>query len=783
MSRTQVLHRLSVLAGSILLLAGCSPKEHEAVVATVGGKPITLKEYEDLYIKSNGSRETAAKSTQDEREKFLDLVTRFRLKLADAYAHGLDKTPDVAAEIDQYKSSLASSFLTDRDITTPGSKRIFDERRNEYRASHILISLSPTASKEESTAAYARADSLIAKLKAGARFDSLAVGYSQDPSVSQNKGDLYYFTAGQMVPPFEDAVFAMKVGEITPKPVRTQFGLHIIRLVDKKPARGEIHAGHIMIRFDKQNPSPEDTLAAYNKIVAIRDSLKMGMDFGELAKRNSGDPGSASKGGDLGWFQRRRWIQPFDEVAQTLKPGELSGIVRTIYGYHIIKCFEDRPPKTFEDAKKDMQQVYQQTRFQDDYKQYYAKLQAETQFKLHEDVLIHFIAACDSNKTTKDSAWWSGVPATLRSAALITFGTRPVSVDSVVALINARTEFNNTPLRDPGIRSMVDKVAEALVFAEKADRLEKESPEFAGIMKEYTDGILLYQIEQDRVWKPIVVNDSVLQVYFNNHRDKFTFPDRVDFTELRAADDSVAKWIYAQAGSGQSLEDIAMADSIRMAQKNDFQAEFAVNSPKPDASVTRVMDDVLAQLRSDAVLRLQIITHPDTSANKSQNQKVADQRVKAVRAYLAKKGIADARITTFSQPYNRKAMADSLKDRNMLNRRVTLNVIGRRAMVIGKLDTETLPVTTDDRTAKADSLKAGDVASPFRSKFGISLVRLNKKDPAREKTFEEAGTEVSSSFQEYESKRLENEWIEGLQKQYPLVEYKEVLKTAFVSPE
>ena len=782
MSPKKALQYLSVLAG-ILLLGGCSSKEHDAIVATVGDKPITLKEYEDLYIKSNGNRETAAKSTMDEREKFLDLVTKFRLKLADAYDHHLDKKPELLAEIDQYKSSLASSFLTDRDITTPGAKEMYDRRHNEYRASHILIALSPTPTKEESTAAYAKADSVIAKLRAGQRFDSLAVGYSQDPSVSQNKGDLYYFTAGQMVPSFEDAVFSMKVGEITQKPVRTQFGLHIIKLVDKRPARGEIHASHIMIRFDKQDPSPEDTLVAYQKIKAIQDSLKMGLDFADLAKRNSGDPGSASKGGDLGWFQRRRWIQSFDEVAQTLKPGEVSGIVRTIYGYHLIKCYEERPPKSFEDSKKDMQQMYQQTRFQEDYKKYYAKLQAETHFALHEDLLKQFIAACDSNKTTKDSAWWSTIPEKLGGSPLITFGTRSVSVDSAVKLINARPDFNNTPLRDPGIRNMVDKLAESLVFAVKAETLEKDSPEFASIMKEYTDGILLYQVEQDRVWNNVTVNDSILKVYFNKNNDKFTYPDRVDFTELRAADDSVARTMEARVRGGKTLEDIAAADSARMAQASNFQFEFDANSAKLTAPVTKSLGAVLAQLKEDAVLKVQLVTHPDTSAKKSQNEKLADQRVKAVRAFFAKKGIAEARVTTYSQPYNRKAMADSVKDKNMLNRRMTVNLMGRRAMVIGKLETAILPDTTDERTARAVSLKEGEVSSPFKSKYGISIVRLNKKDPAREKTFEEAGTEVSSSFQEYESKRLENEWIDGLRKKYPLVEYKEALKTAFVSPE
>ena len=778
MSRIQFLPLISSFVFT-LLVSGCSPREHEAVVARVGDQPVTLKEYEDLYIKSNGTREASAKSTQGEREKFLDLVTKFKLKLADAYTRGLDKQPELRSEINQYKSSLASSFLTDREITSPGTARMYERRAKEFRASHILLSLTSATTRKDSDAVYAKADSLTMKLRAGANFESLAVHYSQDPSVQQNKGDLYYFTAGQMVPPFEDAVFEMRVGEISRKPVLTQFGLHIIKLVDVKPARGEIQASHIMIRFDKSDPSPEDTVAAYQKIRAIQDSLKMGLDFAELAKRNSGDPGSASKGGDLGWFTRRRWIQSFDEVVQGLKPGEMSGVVRTVYGYHLIKCYGEHSAKSFEDSKKEVQQLYQQTRFPDDYKNYFSKLQAQTQFQLHNDILLKFIAACDSSKTTRDSACWSTVPTPVGLAALISFGPRNVSVDSVITLIGGRPDFNNTPLRDSNIRNMVDKIAESLVFATRAETLEKDSPEFAAIMKEYTDGILLYQVEQERVWNSVAVTDSALKHYFNNNREKFEFPDRVDIADLRAADDSAAHLIYTQIRGGKKLEDIAEADSVRMAAKSNFQVMFKAGSSTVSAPIVRMLTPIVTQLKTEAALRVQLITHPDTSARKLQNQKLADQRIAVIKTYLKKQGIVENRVIVLNQPYNGTAMTSDNPEKSELNLRVSADIVGRRAMVIGRVENTTLPVTTDERTQRADSLQAGEVSAPFRSKYGISIVRLNRKDPSHQKTFEEAGTEVSSSFQEYESKRLEREWIDGLRMRHPVVEYKEALKGAF----
>jgi peptidyl-prolyl cis-trans isomerase SurA len=124
-----------------------------------------------------------------------------------------------------------------------------------------------------------KASMILGLLHRGASFDSLAVVYSDDKSAKTNKGDLYYFSVGTMVPAFEQAAFSLKVGEITASPVRTQFGLHIIKLNDRKPSPGEIRCSHIMIQFSNPNPSPADTLAAYARIRPLKDSLDHGVDF------------------------------------------------------------------------------------------------------------------------------------------------------------------------------------------------------------------------------------------------------------------------------------------------------------------------------------------------------------------------------------------------------------------------------------------------------------------------------------------------------------------------
>ena len=773
---------LPILVGtmSILLLA-CSPKASEVVVATVGARAITLPEYENLYIKSNGgSREQAASSTQEERAKFLGLMTKFRLKLTDAYERGLDKTSDVQKEIAQYRGSLASAYLTERDITTPGIRKLYQHRTEEIRASHILLTLSPNASPADSLRVYQKANEIITALKAGGNFAALALENSQDPSAKQNKGDLYYFSGGRMVPSFEDAVFAMKAGELTPTPIRTTYGLHIVKVMDRKPSSGEIRCSHIMIRFDKQEPTPEDTLAAYRKIKAIQDSLIKGIDFAGLARRNSEDPGSSGQGGDLNWFSRGRWVLPFDEIAFGLKPSQVSGIVRTAYGYHLIKCYDARSLKSFDEMKKELQPIYQQQRFQNDYQKYLSRLKQELKFTLRDSILAHFIATLDSNKTTKDSAWAAGASAALGKQTVMSFGERSVSVDSAVALIGGRPDFNNTPLRPPAVRSAFDKVAEQLAFTIKGESLERQDSAFAQIMKEYAEGILLYQVEQDQVWNRIAVSDSASKAYFNAHRDRFTYPDRVRFSEIRAANDSLAKIIYARLAKGESYGDVVASDSARMNAPLSLTLVFAKNSTKISARSEKALAKITQELKSDAALKMNVTMHPDTTGKKM--AKLASDRLDAIRSLLVKRlGAPDSRVVTLSQPPTRAPSKLTKAEKDSVNSTVHVVLVGRLPIVQGRVATELLPVAADERARRADSLSIGQYSKPFENKRLFSIVRLDGREAAREKTYEEAGTEVSSAFQEYELKRLESEWLEGLKKSHPVVEHPEVLKNAFVS--
>ncbi len=219
----------------VLFAGGCSK---EKIVAKVGKKNVTAKEFRDEMLARFMNIETASQRSLEERETILKNITDRKMKLQDAYRIGLDKDSTVkkAAEDKREQAAMQELYkveIMDKIIPEQEIKTVYNNMGEEIRASHILIKTSANGPEEELKAAKVKADSVYNLLKGGASFEDLARTLSDDPSSGQNGGDLGYFAWGRMVDEFQEAAWAMKKGELS-QPVKSAFGYHIIKLVDRR---------------------------------------------------------------------------------------------------------------------------------------------------------------------------------------------------------------------------------------------------------------------------------------------------------------------------------------------------------------------------------------------------------------------------------------------------------------------------------------------------------------------------------------------------------------------
>ncbi|MCB0793780.1 MAG: peptidylprolyl isomerase, partial [Flavobacteriales bacterium] len=238
---------------SILFVAACvavlpilaQEAATDPVLMHVDGIPVTRSEFEAIYKKNNKD----AAVTKEALDEYLDLFINYKLKVREAESLGMDTVSKFQKELAGYRDQLARPYLIDKELNEGLIQEAYDRSMQEVRASHVLVQLAADAAPADTLAAWKRIKGLRDRLVSGEDFATVArsKGGSDDPSAQKNGGDLGWFSALQMVYPFENAAYRTEVGQISDI-VRTRFGYHVLKVFDKRPARGQVRVAHIMLR-------------------------------------------------------------------------------------------------------------------------------------------------------------------------------------------------------------------------------------------------------------------------------------------------------------------------------------------------------------------------------------------------------------------------------------------------------------------------------------------------------------------------------------------------------
>jgi peptidyl-prolyl cis-trans isomerase SurA len=236
---------------------------------------------------------------------------------------------------------------------------------------------------------------------------------------------------------------------------------------------------------------------------------------------------------------------------------------RMPYGFHLLKFLGYRPIPPFAEAEKELRTTYQGQRYQADYNRYLQQLARAYPVSVDSAVLKELSISFDTTKVSMADTWSDTLSASIRAKTLVTVGGRPTTVQQFADRITGSNQFRPTTLNPAAVLSMIPPLVENLVVEEHGRAVARRDPEFIALMKEYEDGILLYRIEQDELWKKIVLTDTLLQEYFTAHRDSYRWPDRVNFAEIYLPNDSLARMCAKELRSGKEFGAVVVAHSIR----------------------------------------------------------------------------------------------------------------------------------------------------------------------------------------------------------------------------
>jgi peptidyl-prolyl cis-trans isomerase SurA len=535
----------SFLLISILILSSSNYFSQDEVVMELNDTKVTKSEFLQIYLKNNDN----PKFDKASIDEYMELFKKFKLKVAEAEALGYDTVPKLKRELEGYRKQLALPYLIDSTENRAMVTQSYERLKTEVRASHILLRLKPTASVKDTLKAYTRLIELRKRIINGEDFELVAQSKnsSEDPSVATNGGDLGFFTAFQMLYPFEERAYTTAVGK-TSMPFRTKYGYHILKVTDKRQARGTTKCAHLMVSSPLES-SVEETASAEKKIAEIyallQDSLTDEKWKNYVAKY-SDDPSSNRKGGELPVFgsgTSQRMVPVFEDAAFSIKEdGAISKPVKTDYGYHIIRRIEWNDLKPFEKMEKELQKRVNkderskktQDVFVSKLKTKYGFVQGELQYK------DWFVENLDSSffigNWTADSLKVDQV--------MFSIGTKSYRQMEFSKFL--RKSFRNGRGKD--FKTIVDtqykEWVKQGVLAYEESMLDSKYPEYKALVQEYHDGIILYEIMSDKVWNKAVKDTTGLKSYYDIQKTKYMWPDRIDATVYICASSDVSDKVF-----------------------------------------------------------------------------------------------------------------------------------------------------------------------------------------------------------------------------------------------
>ncbi|MFZ1731459.1 MAG: peptidylprolyl isomerase [Bacteroidota bacterium] len=527
----------------------------DSVLARVGNDTLRAPDYEAMFLRTRFTPPT----TLEEREAFLDTYLNYKLKLQEAETEGIDARPEFIADFQRYRDQLALTFLYQQEIVTPGMHILYDRRLEEVELQQIVVKyLKYEDGENDTTATRAKAEEILAKVrKSDAPFDSLVARYSDDGSKERTRGVLGWFIAGTTYPELDDMMYAAAPGDIAPQLLKTVFGYHIFRLLNRKPARQRLHAAHILCRLDLDNPN--DTAAAFAAQSSLLDSLRMGVaTFEELARRYSQDSLSGAQGGDLGWLNRGTTIEPrFEEALFGLKVGEVSGVVRTAFGMHIIKVLDEEPALPFEEQKDHLRSVYNNERFQTDLTNYLAWLRKKYDFTVNRNVVNLLLSRLDSTVTTSTPAWERKLLSQDLDANLFQLSLGSVTVGEVIQFSKPEVSIQMRRITAGLLDTLSVMAANRIVALNETKGFDEKIPEFHRLLKEYRESSMITTLEDQVVWGKLENDEPAMKAWFEQNRDLFRYPERVQIAEIFTYSKPYADEYLDSLAAGTDFLDLA----------------------------------------------------------------------------------------------------------------------------------------------------------------------------------------------------------------------------------
>jgi peptidyl-prolyl cis-trans isomerase SurA len=604
---------VSIFCVVLFLSAQAQEKSANQVLFTVVNDTVKADEYKAVYNKNRDIGEDIDPKTPLE---YLDLYINFKLKVHDAKELGKDTMPNFLREFRNYREQLVKPYLSDKDVTNELVREAYTRMKHDVKASHIMVKLDKNPSPDDTLVAYNKALSIRNKIvKDGISFESLAAS-SDDTYSAKRVGDLGFFTVFGMVYPFETAAYTTRMGELS-MPVRSQYGYHLVKPTDKREARGKVTVAHIML-IDNDKTTDEERENVKTRIDEIFAKLDAGEEFETLVRQYSDDKTSIPRGGQLDPFGINKMYPEFENTSFGLESlGDYSQPIKTPVGWHILKLIKKDEKLSFENVQAELKgKVERDVRAQQSEVSVMKRIKQDYSFK--EFPKLYQKAFKQVNEESYNKGEWKVENIKNADVVLFSFADKSYTVKDFLTFLEiSQTKFRRGNTLDSKLYKAIKEYADGELLSYEKSRLSIKYPEFRLLEREYFEGILLFDLTEEKVWRKAMSDTSGLKAFFEMNTANYQWPTRYQAYKVDASSKKICK------------------KAIKLLKKNKLQADV-INTLTENSKLDLAIDSGLYTATELELSSINEINEPGKTDIEVQNDRYMQGLILNIEAPRAK---------------------------------------------------------------------------------------------------------------------------------------------------
>jgi peptidyl-prolyl cis-trans isomerase SurA len=504
---------------------------HAQDIMTVRKEKISVAEFLKIYQKNNNSKLSYSK--QDLTE-YIDLFTLFKMKLQEAHTLRLDTQAAIIEDYTRYSDQLVQNMMIDKNYVDNILRAQYEHMKQDVKIAHIMVKCALNATPQDSVLAFNKLKFIRDKAN-GKNFGDLAREHSEDKSSSPQGGAIGYITAFMTFPDFENPCYSTAIGEITPI-FRTQFGYHILHIIEKRVARGRIQVAHIFL------PKKDDIADEKKMKEAYAELSSKKITFDEAVKKYSQDASTVAKNGELPEFGVSEMVQEFEDQCYALKnTGDFSKPFKSDYGWHMVKLIAKKPIESYELTRDYIKQKMERDPRLTDLKQVAYKLMSK-KYNLQEntnnldDYTSKFV---DTFFMTKN--WLLKKDKTNVGNILFTFNNQPFNLGQFIDFSNKNYSTASSKNKQDVFGALYTAFKEKNIWEVTKSKLKLDNEEYRNLESEYMNGLLIFDIMEKQIWKKAVIDSNGAKKLYESVKNEYWYKERYVIEAIKTKKEDLAK--------------------------------------------------------------------------------------------------------------------------------------------------------------------------------------------------------------------------------------------------